>query len=352
MKKNKIPLMIVAFLVVIAIFVFINRQTDSTINKAETAFAVSDTASIDKIFLVNQNRQEVTLTRVQAGVWKVDDKFYVRNDAMNTLLTTIKNVDVKSPIGKLGRTNVLKDLAAGGTKVEIYQNGKLVRRYYVGGETQDQLGTYMLLSDPETGKNSTDPFIMYIPGFDGYLTTRYFTKESGWRDRSVFRYIPTEIKSVRVQNNQQPEKSFQLNFINSNHFSLVSLSNSPFPKCDTIAVKQYFSYFQNINFEGFADNLPIHTRDSILNTAPGFIITVTDVKGNQKTLKTYAKSAQPDQLDQFGKPLVYDSDRFFGLIDGKDFVLMQYYGAGKILQTEDYFNPDYDHLNTNNAVKK
>jgi hypothetical protein len=48
-----------------------------------------------------------------------------------------------------------------------------VKQYYVGHATQDNTGTYMLLTNPETDKNYEDPFVTHIPGFDGFLSTRY-----------------------------------------------------------------------------------------------------------------------------------------------------------------------------------
>jgi hypothetical protein len=69
-------------------------------------------------------------------------------------------------------------MAAKSTKIEIYSKGEKVKQYYVGHATQDNTGTYMLLTNPETDKNYEEPFITHIPGFEGFLSTRYLTESS------------------------------------------------------------------------------------------------------------------------------------------------------------------------------
>ena len=59
------------------------------------------------------------------------------------------------------------------------------KTYYVGGESKDMIGSYMLL------ENSNRAFVVYIPGFNGFLAPRFTidgTKVSSdlWRDRTIF----------------------------------------------------------------------------------------------------------------------------------------------------------------------
>jgi hypothetical protein len=60
-------------------------------------------------------------------------------------------------------------MASKSTKIEIYSKGEKVKQYYVGHATQDNTGTYMLLTNTETDENYEEPFVTHIPGFEGFI---------------------------------------------------------------------------------------------------------------------------------------------------------------------------------------
>ena len=299
-------------------------------------FAVTDTAAVTRVIISDKAGKKVVLRRDEgAGSWTVNQKFTARPDAMKTLLTTIHSVAVKSPVGVKARETILKWMITGATKVEIYQGENRVRMYYVGSDTQDQLGTYMLLSDPETEENAEAPFIMEIPGFNGYLTTRFFTSESDWRDRTVFRYTPPEIKSIRVEHLKPQVPGFQLNLINAYSFTLESNSGAPLP-FDTIRAKQYITYYGAVGFEAIEDKIQAAKKDSVIKSGPAHIIKLTDTKNQVTTVKLFLKQGDGESRDTTQK-IYIDPDRMYALINDKDFVLVQYYVFGKLLQMPEYF---------------
>jgi hypothetical protein len=338
MKKNRLAIILVVVLGSACFWFVINRGR-GTIKPTLRDFAVADTASISKIFLADKNGNSITLERQSPSQWLVNGKYTARPDAVHTLLTTIKTLDIKEPIGKNAQDNVIKRLAAKAVKCEIYQNNELVKAYYVGTETPDQAGTYMILIDPETMKPSAKAFITYIPGFEGYLTTRYFTEERGWRDRTVFHYIPSDIKSVRLEAPSNPEQNYEVSVLGENKFQVKKLNdNKVLNDLDTLAVKQYLSYFQQLNFESFEVDLKQPQIDSALKTKPLNILTVTDNKGQSNKVTFYGRNNLKKLLDEKGEPLPFDPVRMDALLDnGKDFVMVQYFMFGKVLPPVDYF---------------
>lgn len=344
MNRNKIALLI-ALLLGGLTFWLVSRSGSSTLKPELKDFAVSDTASITRIFLADKSGKKATLTREADGTWKVDGKYKARQDAVRTLLVTIHDISVREPVGIKARENVIKQLAVGAIKCEIYAGDKLIRQYYVGGETSDMMGTYMLLSDvsdPDEIVNSSEPFVMEIKGFNGYLTTRYFTSMSEWRDRTAFHYFVPDIHTITVQHLGDAAGSFTITqSAGKNVFSLQNLAGAPLP-FDTIAVKQYVSYFGHIGFENFANDLPKPFIDSILATPPAHIITVTDGANKKNEIKMYLKKNNgfdPDDTTA-AKPPYYDPDKMYARLGTTgDFVLVQYYVFGKLLQTPEYFLP-------------
>lgn len=337
MSKKNILIFVATFLLgLVATWLIITKSSKSTIRKELRDFAVADTASITKIFLADKKNNSVLLEKIN-GIWMVNSKYYARMDIMNTLLTTVKSLEVLNPVGKKAQPNIIKTLAAHSIKVEIYQNDKLTKLYYVGGETADQEGTYMLLADPETGENSTMPFAMFIPGFNGYLTTRYLTIEDDWRDRAVFKYLPNNIRSVKVQFAEDAEQSFEVKNDGNNSFSVVELqTQKPVANFDTIAVKQYLSYFQNIHYEALANNFA--KKDSVLAAPHYAIISVTDNKNSVNKIKLFKMTAEKGRVNVYGEPLKYDPDRLYALLnDGKEFAVIQYFVFGKLMPEINYF---------------
>ncbi|HTA82319.1 MAG TPA: hypothetical protein VK783_05290 [Bacteroidia bacterium] len=333
MKKNRGTLIIVVVLLLISVYFLFFNNTFSTLSGKDNEFAVKDTASITKITMVDRNKNSVTLTRINAGQWKVNDKYFVRSDAINTLLYTIKMVTVKNLIDQGGWDKVVQGLASNSVKVDIYKGDDKIKSYFVGSQSVDHLGSYMLLVNPHSDENYKQPYVTYIPGFDGFLTTRYFVIEEGWRDRTVFRYYPNEIKSVTL-NYPDPSHSFTINAVAKNKYSIENpVSHQSLARFDTNAVRQYLTYFQAINWEAVVTP---DKKDSIIASTPICIMDVKDTTGKAVNIRLYNRKT-PDKFATEGKDYKYDPDRLYALVNGKDFVLVQYFVFGKLLQDPSYF---------------
>lgn len=321
-------------------FWFIVNNRKGTIKETLRDFAVEDTASVVKIFLADKQGNSVTLERNPGGKgWTVNKKYQVRMDAMQTLMATIRKVDIKEPVRKKAQDNIVKQLAADAIRCEIYNKDELVKAYYVGSYTQEMTGTYMILIDPETMKPSAKPFVTYIPGFEGYLTTRYFTQEKLWRDRTALQYVPTDIASVKLEVPGKPDLGYELRIKGNNDYEVTMLSGKKLEGVDPVAVKQYLSYFQQVNFESLDMGMSQEAIDSTLKSTPINILTVVDNKGQENKIKFFARSPKKEGiLDENGKPLKYDIDRMNALlVSTNDFVMVQYYVFGKMMPEAEYF---------------
>ncbi|MDF2438194.1 MAG: hypothetical protein K0Q95_2570 [Bacteroidota bacterium] len=339
MKRNRIAIILVILLGALSFWFIINNRR-STIKETLRDFAVKDTAAVDKIFLADKLGNAVTLERSSGNNnWTVNGKYIARSDAMQTLLVTITKLDIKEPVGKKAQDNIVKQLAAGAVRCEIYSKGDLVKAYYVGTQTQDMTGTYMILMDPETMKPSAKPFITYIPGFEGYLTTRYFTEEKMWRDRTIYQYVPNDIAAVKLEVPDHSEMGYELKINGNNDYEVTMLSGKKISDIDPLAVKQYLSYFQQVNFESLDMGMSEKEIDSTLKSTPINILSVTDKKGTTKRMKFFARKPKHEgALDEKGETLKYDLDRMNALLDWtNDFVMVQYYVFGKMMPPADYF---------------
>lgn len=337
--KNRIAITIIIVLGSLSFWLIINNKK-GTINEKLRDFAVEDTASITKIFIADKKFRQITLQRNASGIWMVNGKYVARKDILETLLVTIKKINIDEPVGNAAQENIIKKLSGSAIKCEIYAGDKLIKAYYVGTETQDQKGTYMVLIDPATMKAAEKAFITHIPGFEGYLTPRYSTKEKDWRDQTIFKYTPDQIQSVRLEAPNTPQFGYELTVKGNNDYDLKLLnSKAPFTNLDTLAVKQYLTYFRNLSFETFEDQLSDTQLDSVRRSKPLNIITVKDNKGKTTMVKFYLRYPKVHNHEDINAPKTgYDTDRMDATIDdSKEVLVVQYYVFGKVMPPAEYF---------------
>lgn len=338
--RNRIPVIMVIFLGSIAFWLTIHNKK-GTIKETLRDFAVQDTASITKIFLADKNFKKITLERKPSGIWMVNGKYIARKDVMETLLYTIKKIDIKEPVGNAAQDNMIKRLSGSAIKCEIYAGEELIKSYYVGTETPDQKGTYMILIDLKTMKPSAKAFVTYIPGFEGYLTPRYLTQEKGWRDQTIFKLNPDQIQSVRLEAPYTPELGYELTVRGNNDYEVKLLNKkaASLTNLDTLSVKQYLTYFRKLSFETFEDQLSETQLDSVRRSKPLNILTVKDTQGKTTTVKFYQRAPTKHSDDDPNvKKAEFDTDRMDATIDdGKEVLVVQYYVFGKVMPPSEYF---------------
>jgi hypothetical protein len=331
MKKNKILLAILVVIASVTLYM-ISRNTGSTIRDELKDFAVKDTSKISKIFLADRNGNSVILERSAKNEWLLNGKYEPKPDFLNLLMDCFYSMRVKNKVAKSAYNNVIKMLSSTGIKCEIYfeENDKPIKTYYVGGQTEDALGTYMML------ENSASPFIMEIPGFNGYLTPRYSVSEDAWRITSLFRIQLKDLNSVTVSYLNFPEKSFALKN-NNNRFTLhTPHKSSSAANSDSVAIENYLSFYSGVYYENRVTDKSISFIDSILQLPPSITIEVKDKSNKIKSLDIYPMpitSASLSKEDETGKPLKFDQDRMYGFLKPEnELVVIQQFAFDRLLR--------------------
>ncbi|MBK9285906.1 MAG: DUF4340 domain-containing protein [Sphingobacteriaceae bacterium] len=337
-KSTKILLAVFSITIICAIIIYKKKGKASTVDSAARDFKIKDTASITRIFIADKEGDKSNLQRTKSG-WIVNDKYPCRTDAILNLMEAIRNVEVKMPVNKKALDNVIKVMASSALKIEIYNGDELVKQYYIGHETPDSEGSYMLLTDIDSGENFDEPFVCFIPGFVGYLIPRYIAKESEWRDRTVINFIPPQIKSITVKYTQSPDSSFGIQLTDTKTFSLLDSEGKQLP-FDEFKMKQYIAYFQNLQYEGLITGVNKKLEDSLHKVGPFAIVTVNENNFRQSAYKFYYKKASPMLAMEHGVKYDYDPDRMFLRFENdKEWALVQNFVFGKLLINSNYFLP-------------
>jgi hypothetical protein len=348
MKKNRLALILTFGLVFIAVLMFIFNRNNSTLNSKESDFAVDDTAIISKIFIANLDSSQILLERGPDG-WRLNKKYLAQQAKVDQLLSTMKKIRVRGPVSKASHDNVIRRMSAIGIKVEVYQTApritlfgkfnwfpheKRTKVYFVGDVTQDNMGTYMLLD------GAKQAFIMAIPGFRGFVATRYSPIEDEWRDHSVFRKRLGEIKSIQVEFSEEPNMAYRLDCIEKNNYRITRLAdNHILQQFDTLKVLNFLTSFSDVRFESLlTNNMPVVKRDSIIASPFLHRIILVDNNNDSSIVKTFIKKKFAEHLDIADKLVPVDLDRMYGLVNNdKDFVLLQSYSFDKVLRPVSYF---------------
>jgi hypothetical protein len=342
MRKNRLTLIIVLLLAIVAAFLILNRSK-TTLHSGIRDFAVADTAAITKIFMADKSDRTILLERGDDGTWLMSGKFRAHPENINTFLLTLANVSVREPVARAAHNNVLTLLSAKSVKVEVYQNThrikigsiqlfpveKLTKTYYVGDPTMDNSGTYALL------ENASAPVVIYLPGLRGYVSTRYSTLENDWREHTVFNKKLPEIDYITVEYPARPEESFKV--VNKENISLelIRLADSrTLSSYDTLQLMAFVNAFRNIRFEALFNDMEPQRRDSITSPVPMHVITLYAKDGTTQNVKTFPRMLPEPEIDVFdGSEVTFDRDRMYALINNdQDFVLIQYFVFDKILK--------------------
>jgi len=299
-----------------ALIWFLSTDKKSTIS-VENNFSISDTASVSKIFIADRNGTTITLNRNEKN-WVVNNKYGVRKDAINTILTTINQIRIQRPVSKNAFDNVIKNLATSGVKIEIYTNQETPNKTYtIGSSTANHLGTYMFLAGSET------PFIVHIPSFNGFLSPRYGIQvnkisEVDWRTTNIFSLKAEKISRVIVNHIQEPKNSFSLT--TGSMILLNNLGNEvSFNQENTL---QFLNVFKLLNCESYKDD-----KEKIEFATPLHELIV-----NNDTLRTYAignGKLVKDKKDNF------TVKRMYATLNNGELMLIQDYVFNKVLITID-----------------
>lgn len=332
MKKYKNIVLIMAILGMaglVASKYFSN--SGSTLKSSSKDFSIKDTSSISKVFIADMKDNQVLLERQPNGIWLVNGKYETVQTNINYMLETINLMTVKAPVAKARYDKTIRDLSTIGIKVEIYQGSETPSKvFYIGTVNQEHTGNYMMLADSKL------PYLVHLEGFRGYLSPRFSTHENDWREKAVFKYNPRDIAELRLSFPGKPEKGFVIKQTLTGELSLFNNALVPAEGYDPGYILEYLERFRAINFEMWEETKDPIFIDSVSTSLPSEIYTVKNMAGEITTLKSFEKPLSSG-LDIEGNPIDHDQDRMYGLMNEKEFMIIQYFVFDPLNQDISFF---------------
>lgn len=307
LKKYWIYISIILILIILWIFNLDNKVSTNENNK----FEINNTSLITKIFLADRNGNTITLKK-DNNSWLVNNLFPVREDAINTLLSTANKIRIKKPVSKIAFKNVVKYIATTAVNIEFFIEDEMVKSYKIGSNTPDHLGTYMML------KNSERPFVMHIPSFNGFLSPRYGIQGntiniSSWRSNTVFNLSMEDINYIKYTDILNKKNSYCLE---TKPIKLINSieESTPF---NTQRVLKLLNSFENLNCETFKQD----------KSKIDFTKQIAEIIVNFDTLRIYEMS----NLERKNKETNFTVDRKYAIMNNSEPMLIQDYVFNKVL---------------------
>ena len=291
----------IIILVLIILIIFGIKHNSSSIRVDKRNFSIEDTLFIDKVILENRNLEKLKLTRNKSN-WTLNDTLIANQYLINLLLKTIKEMQVKNPIARAALPNIISRMATQNTKVDIFKKNKKIKTIYIAGETPDQLGTYMMI------EGAKEPYVVHIPGFNGYLSSRFSCKENIWRSKQIFNK-KIQQSTITLNNNQS---------VNIDRKNLLKLND--------------------IYCESFLTNNHLFNIDEIKKRTPFIIIRIENSDGTIDQLNCIRKKPVNKEKYQNHK---YDRERFYAY-KNNTLMLVQYQQFNYLMHSEsinNYFMP-------------
>lgn len=308
-----------------------SENSNTTLDKEAYHFEVADIESVHEISIVERSKPPTKLTR-NGNQWILNDTYIARENAIKNLLEVIQNVKVDYLPTPEAFANIMRDMATLGIRVQVKnKNKEVLQDYYIGGVTQGETGTYMVKAE------SDRPFIMVIPGLEGSFRGRFIMSPEDWRDRTVLKEDPDQIKHLKVTYPKDIAESFEL-IKTPDGYEIVK-DNKKLDNLDKKSNQKIEAYLDgySLGVAEYIENQNEH-RDSIMTLLPFCSINISREDGSEKSLRFFPVAdmiASNKNLSDLKS--AEHITRYFVDVDGTDFMLVQQRLFGKLFRGFSYF---------------
>jgi hypothetical protein len=312
-------LLLFIIITLVLLVIYINR---SPFGKSNSSFASEPKEDITRIELSGEGKKLVLEKKGEA--WFVNDKSEARKSGVLFLIRILKELKIKSPVSAELYAEEISGKNLSPVKVKVYENRKLLNTILVYKTHSNVYGNVMKT------KESSKPFIVYVPGFEGDIGSGFILNELFWEPYTVFNLLPSEIAAIKFENLNDTVSSFTI--IKKDNSFVLSGNADDKPGINSSRILRYVSYFAFIPFESWALNLDRNEKSTIESSPPLYRITVTTATSKLKILTLWGMQTVQNGIKGI------DSDRLLGKTDDKnDLFIMRYFDIDPLLKKRAYF---------------
>jgi Domain of unknown function (DUF4340) len=316
---KRLSILIGVLILAVVIYFIFRKDLNQTSDLSSKDFAIPADTKINKFFYAANDKSKgyLTFTRNDKGEWWVENgknRFKADTNSINDLLQyVLPKMQIQSPVNDAALDHVNRQMALNGVKAQFYVGSELIKTFYVGDQTADDLGTYMYLPGSER------PCVVKIPGHNGYLTPFFNTDIQNWRSLDMMNIPASDIDKVSVVWAENPGSGFTITKNGDEPFMQNQNGNKIMANKNRMLA--YLDMLTGITREagGVAGINKTAAKDSILATSPFFSISVTKTNGQRVKLNLYrmkvsSETYSPETRD--GSLKVYEVETYWGSMEG------------------------------------
>jgi hypothetical protein len=322
MKKIVIRTLLFSGTTVLLLLVIFSRR--SPFGRGNSSFAIEPGKEVTAIEFSESGK---TLTLQKKGsVWLINGKSETRKNGVNSLLMVLGEMKIKSPVSSELFENEIVSKNIKPVRIKVFKGWKVLRSFLVYKTRSNTYGNIMKINE------GSKPFIVYVPGYDGDITSEFTAEELYWKPYKVFNFLPSELSSVRFENLPDTAASFSIT-VRNNLYELTGNSNK-LSGWDTNRVARYLSYFAWVPFESWAFETGKAEQSEIESRQPLYRLTVKTTGGKPIVLTLW------ERMKTVNNVKVPDSDRLFGKTPDTDkLFVMRYFDIDPLIKRRSYFFP-------------
>lgn len=351
MKKPIVLIIALAVLASLGWWAMNLNDNKGNSNKTELIdFAIKDVSTVDKLIITDSFGNSFEIIK-NGDQWTDKDGGCIVQESAELIIDALKNIEFKGYLPGTSHEKFTNLMSAQHTKVKIFQNGEWTKSWYLGPASKDHYGQIMLLDSEEYGKSDI-PVLMKIKGVNGIIEPRFFADSRKWMCTNIFAIPIQELSKVDVKFNDEPERSFTVtkNGINLNVYQQGKKLNI----VDTSMIFTYLHNYKKIHFDLPNYELSEKQVDSVKNTIPFCVLTVTENSKKTTQLRCFRLVTKDEnELDQIdGLAEIYDTsrDRFWCELPNGKLVKCQYFVFNPLFMGHIYFPLDIEMLKTHDGI--
>jgi len=321
---NKILIRSVFLFVIIGLILLIIFKSRSPFGKSNSSFATEPQREITKI-LFSEDGKRLSLEK-RGENWLINGKIETRKSGILFILRILTEIKIKSPVSQELFENEITGKGIIPVKVKVYEKRRLLKTFLVYKTRSNNYGNIMKIKETST------PFIVYIPGYEGDIGSGFSLNELFWQPYTVFSLLPSEIASVNLENLSDIVSSFSIVKRNHRYFLYGDVGN--LTGWDSTLVTRYLSYFARIPFESWAFEIGDTEKKMVESRQPLYRIIVNTTSGKKTVLTLWGMITGKNSTKTM------DSDRLLGKTQDRDeLFIMRYFDIDPLIKKRSYFFP-------------
>ncbi len=237
-------------LVVVAAYIFFTK--DGACNSKNSNIALINTQEINR-FVIENDTSKIIIENKE-GKWISNGIYISDKQVISQLFRLFGNIEISMFPPKDSLEFYRKELKTKANKILFFNADKLLARYWVAEYDVSKKATLLM-------NNSENPVYVRALGLSSDIAQYVVTNELLWRNKQIFAFDASKIKSLKFKHNTDNSLSFQI--FKENESYIVKNSKDEIINAKEQKIRRYLSYFRNIEFKTICNTLSQSQIDSL-----------------------------------------------------------------------------------------